>query len=154
MTCPPKVKLKTIKKSNFRYVSTQNRTLASLAFLVIRFLCLPARSFFAFWDATQTEISTTLSKVHIRALQKGIKRKKESEFCYTSDIDKAFFSSRGSPPRVKEALRSIGCKFLILFMRHILLLLKNLHRMSLFEKSFLAFVVNWNWFSKSAICEL
>ena len=92
MTCPPKVKLKTIKKSNFRYVSTQNRTLASLAFLVIRFLCLPARSFFAFWDATQTEISTTLSKVHIRALQKGIKRKKESEFCYTSDIDKKHFS--------------------------------------------------------------
>ena len=51
--------------------------------------------------------------MHIRALQKGIKRKKESEFCYTSDIDKAFFSSRGSPPRVKEALEeSIGCKFL------------------------------------------
>ena len=46
----------------------------------------------------------------MRALQKGIKRKKESEFCYTSDVDKAFFSSRGSPPRVKEALESIGSK--------------------------------------------
>ena len=152
MTCPPKVKLKTIKKSNFRYVSTQNRTLASLAFLVIRFLCLPARSFFAFWDATQTEISTTLSKVHIRALQKGIKRKKESEFCYTSDIDKKHFSL--VVLLEAEALESLGCKFLILFMRHILLLLKNLHRILLYEKSFLAFVVNWNWFSKAAICEL
>ena len=30
--------------------------------------------------------------MHIRALQKGIKRKKESEFCYTSDIDKKHFS--------------------------------------------------------------
>ena len=147
----PKGKAENHQKKQFSLC--KNRKLSSLAFLVIKFLCLPARSFFCFLRCNPNRDINNAIKSAYKSLAKRHKAEKRVwVLLYFRYRQEAFFS-RGSPLR-EEALESLGCKFLILFMRHILLLLKNLYRILLYERSFLAFVVNWNWFSKAAICEL
>ena len=148
------------QKNNFEFLRLKwGKTLALLTFFYLSRDCKQARSFFLpFLRCNPNRDINNAIKSAYKSLAKRHKAEKRVwVLLYFRYRQEGIFLSRGSHPlRVEEAeaLESLGCKFLILFMRHILLLLKNLHRMSLFEKSFLAFVVNWNWFSKAAICEL